>query len=295
MSWVGKRVGIALWFLFSGNDYRTIGHLFGVSKSLVCLVVREFCRIICKVQLPKYIKFPEGDELKRVVDGFKHKYGFPQCVGAIDGSHIPILSPQEYAADYHNRKGWHSVILQGTVNHLGIFTDVYVGWPGQVHDARVFINSTIYQKCHEGILLPDWAVNYNSVNIPLVLLGDPAYPLQSWLMKPFINNGHLTDGQRKFNYRLSHARVVVEHTYGRLKGRWLCLLKRLDVDISHVPELVASCCVLHNICEIHGDSFDNDWLEGVEMNSNNSTANTHTPCNSDGESVRKALMLYFET
>lgn len=85
--------------------------------------MREFCRTICKVLLPKYIKFPEGDELKRVVDGFKHKYGFPQCVGAIDGSHIPILSPQEYTADYYNRKGWHSVILQGTVNHLGIFTD----------------------------------------------------------------------------------------------------------------------------------------------------------------------------
>ena len=154
--------------------------------------------------------------------------------------------------------------------------------------------STIYQKCHEGILMPDWAVNYNSVDIPPVLLGDPAYLLQSWLMKPFINNGHLIDGQRKFNYRLSHARVVVEHTYGQLKGRWHCLLKRLDDDISHVPELVASCCVLHNICEVHGDSFNNDWLEGVEMNSNNSNAYTHTPCNSDGES-QESTDVYFET
>ena len=74
----------------------------------------------------------------------------------------------------------------------------------------------------------------------------------------------------------------MEHTYGRLKGRWHCLLKRLHVDISPIPEIVASC-VLHNICEIHGDSFNNDWLEGVEMKNNNSTANTRTPCNSDGE------------
>jgi len=28
--------------------------------------------------------------------------------------------------------------MQGVVNHLGQFTDVYVGWPGRVHDARVF-------------------------------------------------------------------------------------------------------------------------------------------------------------
>lgn len=66
-----------------------------------------------------------------------------------------------------------------------------------------------------------------------------------------------------FNYRLSHARILVEHTYGRLKGRWQCLLKRLDVSVRDVPELVAACCVLHNMCEVHGDTFNEEWL-GVE-------------------------------
>ena len=64
------------------------------------------------------------------MDGFKHQYGFPQCVGAIDGSLIPIVFLQQCAADYYNQKGWHSNILQRTVNHLSLFTDVYVGWPG---------------------------------------------------------------------------------------------------------------------------------------------------------------------
>ena len=32
-----KRLGITLWFLSTGADYRTIGHLFGVSKSTVCV------------------------------------------------------------------------------------------------------------------------------------------------------------------------------------------------------------------------------------------------------------------
>ena len=31
-----KRIGLTLWFLATGADYRTIGHLFGVSKSTVC-------------------------------------------------------------------------------------------------------------------------------------------------------------------------------------------------------------------------------------------------------------------
>ena len=55
--------------------------------------------------------------------------------------------------------------------------------------------------------------------VPLLVLGDPAYPLLSWLMKAFSDNGSLSCQQKTFNYRLSRARVVVEHAYGRLKGR----------------------------------------------------------------------------
>ena len=34
------------------------------------------------------------------------------CGGAIDGTHIPILAPNESHADYVNRKGYHSIIMQ---------------------------------------------------------------------------------------------------------------------------------------------------------------------------------------
>ena len=34
---VEQRVALTLWFLATNADYRTIGHLFGVSKSSVCV------------------------------------------------------------------------------------------------------------------------------------------------------------------------------------------------------------------------------------------------------------------
>lgn len=290
---VEQRVALTIWFLSTGSDFRTIGHLFGVSKSTVCLVVREVCQAIVTVLLPKYIRFPVNDGLKEVVTGFKHKWGFPQCTGVVDGTHIPIVSPQEYPADYFNRKGWHSILMQGTVNHLGHFVDVYIGWPGRVHDARVFTNSTLYRKGQEGVLLPQWVEHLGGKDIPLVILGDPAYPLLPWLMKAFPDNGRLTSQQKLFNYRLSRARVVVEHAYGRLKGRWRCLLKRIDIDVRNVPELIAACCTLHNICEIHGDSFDEHWLEGVEV-TREAEASDGTTQSESGDSIRRALMLYFQ-
>ena len=82
---VEQRVALTLWWLATTADFRTIGHLFGVSKAAVCVVVKV-CSAIVQVLLPRYIKIPTGDSLKEVVHGFQHKWGFPQC-GAVDGTH----------------------------------------------------------------------------------------------------------------------------------------------------------------------------------------------------------------
>ena len=47
------------------------------------------------------------------------------------------------------------MLMQAIVDHLGRFMDVYIGWPGKVHDARVFVNSNLYRKAVAGSLFPD--------------------------------------------------------------------------------------------------------------------------------------------
>ena len=42
-----------------------------------------------------------------------------------------------------NQKGFYSIILQAVRNDQMLFRDTYVGWPGSVHDARVFDNSDL--------------------------------------------------------------------------------------------------------------------------------------------------------
>ena len=161
--------------------------------------MNDVCRAIVKV-LQKYVKFPSGEGIAEVVSGFKNRYGFLQCIGAVDGTHIPILVPVECAKDYYNRKGFHSIIMQAVADHRYCFADIYIGWPGSVHDARVFKSSELYAKEQNGTLFPSTHRTINGIEVPLVILGDPAYPLLPWLMKPFADNGRLTPDARTFNY-----------------------------------------------------------------------------------------------
>ena len=134
-------------------------HLFGVGISTTCVVVRDVCTAIVETLAARFITIPSGNDLKAAVDGFLSKWGFPQCVGAIDGSHIPIIAPKENATDYFNRKRQHSIVLQAIVDHEYKFMDVYAGWPGSVHDARVLTNSSVFAKCENGTFLPNQTRN----------------------------------------------------------------------------------------------------------------------------------------
>ena len=84
---VEQQFAITLWFLSTGVDFHTVGHLFGVSNSTLCVITKQVCSALVAILLPKYIQFLNGDGLREVVDGFKHKFGFPQCAGVVDGTY----------------------------------------------------------------------------------------------------------------------------------------------------------------------------------------------------------------
>ena len=167
---VEQRVAITLWYLATCGEYRTIAHLFGVASCTVCVIVHDPCQANVDVLLKTYIHFPQGIQLSEVVDGFKDKWGMIQCAGSIDGCHIPITPPTMNHTDYYNRKGWYSMLLQAVVDHNYLFTDVCVGWPGSVHDARVLANSSLYQKASQGRVLCGESVTISGTNVPIFLV-----------------------------------------------------------------------------------------------------------------------------
>ncbi|XP_070549934.1 uncharacterized protein [Ptychodera flava] len=290
---VEMRLAITLWRLSTNCEYRTIGHLFGVARSTACSIFQETCQKINEEFLKEIIRFPSGNELERVVDSFQQRWGFPQVVGAIDASHIPIIAPEKYARDYFNRKNFHSVILQAVADDKYCFVDMCVGWPGSAHDARVYANSKLHQRLTDNQLLPDTTRQIGDAEVPLMLLGDPAYQLQKHLMKPYSDTGSLTADENYFNRRLSRARMVIENAFGHLKGRWRCLLKRHDCVLDMIPTIVASCCILHNLCKRHDNPFNDQWLNGQEE-FDVPAGNVNAVDHGNAAHVRRTLLQYFQ-
>ena len=74
--------------------------------------------------------------------------------------------------------------LNATSDNDMKFTDVYCGWPGAVHDARVLRNSPLFHDV-EG---------RTDDRFPgqTYIIGDAAYLLKTWLLTGFKDNGHLT-------------------------------------------------------------------------------------------------------
>ena len=54
---------------------------------------------------PRYIRLPTSEEeVIDKVENFHSRYGIPQCIGAIDGTHTDIKAPSLSPTDYINRK-----------------------------------------------------------------------------------------------------------------------------------------------------------------------------------------------
>jgi len=80
------------------------------------------------------------------------------------------MPPASNPTDYYNRKGWYSIILQAIIDHKYIIRDICVGWPGSVHDVRVYRNSGIYNTFTVDKILNSDSVQISGTSIPFLLL-----------------------------------------------------------------------------------------------------------------------------
>lgn len=180
---------------------------------------------------------------------FEHKWNFPHCVGAIDGKHIVLEAPIKSGSEYFNYKQDFSIVLFALCDANYNFLYVDVGCQGRISDGGVFKNTNLYKKLQQKSLEippPEILQMPYDVEVPYMLVGDKAFNLNEYTMKPF----HGTPGkgtiERVFNYRLSRARRVVENAFGILSAVFRVLRKPMLLDPMIATKVVLATIHLHN-------------------------------------------------
>ncbi|XP_047127272.1 putative nuclease HARBI1 [Hydra vulgaris] len=243
-----------------GKTWKAFWPLFGIGKSTANLIAHEFINAVNDILLPIYVKFPLSVEnLNKHSKDFEAILGFSQCVGAVDGCHIPILAPKDQAISYYNYKGWYSIVLFSVVDCRYRFIYTSVGSPSRNNDSYILQNSSL-KAILESSLFDICCKELGDSLVPLCLIGDSAFPLTPHLLKPCPENLELSEIQKNFNKILCGARRVVENAFGRVKARFRVICKRMECDINFATRIVNACVTLHNICEYYDDIIIIEWL-----------------------------------
>ncbi|XP_030253201.1 putative nuclease HARBI1 [Sparus aurata] len=227
---------IALLFFANGSFLYNIGDAEHFGKATLCRAVRKVT-LALKCLLPMMVVFPGHKPVGNINEEFHRIAGFPNVIGCIDGTQIPITAPKENEGDYVNRKSFHSINVQIICDAAYIITNVEAKWPGSVHDSQIYRECSLSNKFARG-------------KETKALYKCSLLPCQPPLLTPYPD---LEPGpQQRFNVAHCRTRARVEMDIGILKSRFQCLCK-LRVTPERACDIIVACVVLHNIATIKGE------------------------------------------
>ena len=244
-----ERLAVTLRFLATGDQIRSIARNYRIGASTCAKCIYETLDVIWEELGPIYMAAPTEDDWRESEGHFHVQWNLPNCVGAVDGKHVNIVCPNNTGSTYYNYKGGFSTVLMAVVDGQYRFKWISVGSAGKEADSTIFRASDLGQRLESGQAnmpgpkpLPG-----TGIVVPHVICGDEAFPLRTFLMRPFPGTQLHTDNRRVFNYRLSRARRVVENAFGILAQRSRCFMKPLYMEPSNAIRVVRAACVLHNM------------------------------------------------
>ena len=221
---------VALRFFATGNFQVTDGDLVGVSRHTARRSIHRIAETIARNKT-LFIAFPYND-LTKVKSKLYVIASFPGVIGAIDCTHIPVISPGgDNAEVFRNRKGFMSINVQAICDADRRITNIVARWPGSTHDSRIFDNSVIRDEFEEG-------------RVNGILLGDNGYPCRKYLLTPLLNP--TSSGEKRYNRNHIRTRARIEQCFSKMKQRFRALRIPLRTRLDNSLTIIVAVACLHN-------------------------------------------------
>lgn len=236
---IAIQCGVSLIILGSGVPLHVAAAVLQVSETNAGYILHRFVDfVIAKVGI---ISWPKQEEQELIAkkfaflaskhDAYRSDGSIPKFIGAVDGTYIHINSPLSRKADYINRKGFPSFVVQAVCDPDYRFIHFSNAMPGRMKDP------THYQLSGVDDLVP---ANF-------MLLGDAAYGLSTRVLTPYRNFGGYSARHARYDHVHSSMRICIEQSFGMLKCKWAILQSQIRfTNLDFTAKIIHACFRLHN-------------------------------------------------
>lgn len=270
---IHQKLAIFLQIVGKADSNRDVQETFQHSGATISAVLHEVLQAPLILH-KRIVIFPTRTEPLDAGIGKDRKYFpyFENCIGALDGTHLPAHVSALLAPPYRNRKGWLSQNVLGVCRMDLTFCYVLAEWEGSAHDDCV-LEDALFSK---NFTIPDNKYYF----------ADAGYHNTDYLLCPYRGvRYHLkevalagkkpTTREELFNLRHSSLRNVVERIFGVTKRRFQIFKHAPEYSLNVQSSLVFVITALHNFIRSHQLQEDiYDWEEELaEKEKGSSSAN----------------------
>ncbi|KAJ3679508.1 hypothetical protein LUZ60_017519 [Juncus effusus] len=251
-----------LYTLAKNASNRTVQERFQHSG---CSVSAYFGKILnAKLQLStEIIRFSSLLTPREISNSTKFNPYFKDCIGVIDGTHVPITVQGQIQDPYRNRKQTLSQNVMVACNFDNRFIFVLAGWEGSASDALI-LKSAI-DECN--FYVPSdkfYLVDAGYANTPNFIA--PYRGVRYHLNEQAKANKRPKDYKELFNLRHSQLRNHVESIIGVLKMRFPILKTATYHTLDSQRDIVTAACVLHNFIVNHNGDMNSESTPEISPN-----------------------------
>ncbi|XP_052180401.1 uncharacterized protein LOC127793743 [Diospyros lotus] len=246
---------LAIFMFIIGHNLRTraVQELFRYSGETISRHFNNVLNAIISISLD-FFQGPGLDVPPEVQEDPRFYPYFKDCVGAVDGIHIPVTVGVDEQGPFRNKNGLLSQIVLAACSFDLKFHYVLAGWEGSAEDLRVLTSALTRRN---KLQVPEgkyYLVDAKYTNIPGFIA--PYHGVPYGLIE-FGCHMHPQDAKELFNYRHSLLRSATDRSFGALKARFPILMSAPPYPLHTQVKLVVAACAIHNY--IRGEKSD-DWI-----------------------------------